>query len=225
MSTPAQTRRTAKHRGQYAALLHLAAGHPSLTNHDRSTARWPELTQAAFHRLFDTSIGACIYYLPQSKAAHFNGKISVHALRAWVEVPGYKPVHDHVQPRKTSANVLLSFLRERRAELTEKEWLRYLYEAGIDEVQNYCQQHFLSFALVTTSENMALKNWPLHFMSHQEAAEVLGISFFAPCIGDKSMIYSELMAFVSHLKDHPVEAWELEPLTSAFQAFLAASPD
>jgi hypothetical protein len=205
-------------RGQYAALLQLAAAHPYFTIGDEWRHLWPDETKISFDRLFDTTIGACIFYLHQKKEDNFSGIISVLGLRSWVENQK-TPVRDHINPRKKSARDLFEFLKHRHSELTPIEWHEFVLEQGIDDVMRFGQQTFFRFALVTTNENMRLKNWTINFEDYQTAAENKGIRLFAPKSGDAPIHYNDLVAFVSYLRAHPLSNWDLDEIQNAYCCF------
>lgn len=206
-------------RGQYAALLQLATAHPYFTVGDNWCLLWPEETKVSFDRLFDTTIGACIFYLHQNKKDNFSGIISVQALRPWVETRVH-PVCDHINPRKKSARDLLEFLKRRHSEMTPTEWNGFVLEFGINEVMEFGKHTFFKFALVTTYQNMQLRNWTHNFEDYKVAAVNKGIRLFDPHIKRVPLHYSNLIAFVEYLREHTILNWDLLDIQNAYNHFL-----
>ena len=97
--------------------------------------------------------------------------------------------------------------------------LQFVLEQGIDDVMRFGQQTFFRFALVTTNENMRLKNWTINFEDYQTAAENKGIRLFAPKTGDAPIHYNDLVAFVSYLRAHPLSNWDLDEIQNAYCLF------
>jgi hypothetical protein len=205
-------------RGQYATLLQLAAAHPYFSVGDDWCNLWPEETKDSFDRLFDTTIGACIFYLHQKKEDNFSGIISTQGLHYWVENQR-TPVRDHINPRKKSARDLYEFLKYRHSEMTPMEWREFVLESGINEVMEFGKPTFFTFALVTTNENMRLKNWTHNFEDYKVAAENKGVQLFVPKTRDVPIHYNDLAAFVSYLRAHPLSNWDLDEIQNAYCLF------
>jgi hypothetical protein len=219
---------SASHQGKYAALLRLTLGHPDL---DRFAATevlgTPNETsdyKDALDRLYLTTIGACIYYLPQPKDRHFNGAVSVAALRALVEDTGYKPTRDHVNPRKRGAQELVNFVLERAATMNTDEFWDYLNTDGVREIYRFCNDHLLACTLVTTQENMFLRNWYLLYPSHEKASAALGIEYFKGLPNRPIERVSEVDAFAMYLRTSPPQQWSVEALEQSFHHYLNQQP-
>lgn len=213
---------SASHQGKYAALLRLTLGHPDLDpiiNFYGPPGEDSEYSEA-LERLYSTTIGACIYYLPQPKDRHFNGAISLSALRMMVEDSGYKPTRDHVNPRKRGSQELVAYVGERISSLNPDAARLYRTTLGVQDVYRFCTSNLLSYALVTTGENMVLRNWYLLYPSHEKASEALGIEYFKGLPNRPIERVLEVDAFATYLRTSPPQQWSVEALQQSFHHFL-----
>ena len=85
---------------------------------------------------YETTIGAAIFYLPQSKALHYTGMIS----EAAVETGSH--CKEHLFPRKIRAEALLTEPPE-----------------TVEELVDVCNRLYLRYNITTSAENTRLKQY------------------------------------------------------------------
>ena len=213
------------HKGKYEALLRLTLGHPDLDFigvgyqivHNQRT---PEFEDAV-NRLYLTTIGACIFYLPQAGDRYFIGRISLRALQNMVEDIDYRAVRDHVFPRKLGARELVYFILERVMSIVGEEHRRnYIENQAVKDIYRFCVGQLFSFALVTTAENMALRNWYLVHPNYENANDALNIEFFDGVPERAIERVAELEAFASYLRVNTPLEWSLDAVRQSFSGFI-----
>jgi len=111
---------------------------------------------------YETTIGAALFYLPQSKALHYTGMIS----EAAVETGSH--CKEHLFPRKISAEALLTSPPE-----------------TIEELVDVCNRLYLQYNITTSSENSRLRQYQRAdtFTSPESAYELAGVHL-VPQIND-----------------------------------------
>lgn len=135
-------------------------------------------------RFLQTVIGAALFYCPSRINDHWDGKISIEALKNKVFERG-SITKDHQIPRRLGAINLMS--RVINNEIRSPEGL-----------QNYYDEHLAKFTFVTPEENRRLVNYFLEYTNYETASDANGIISFP----DQQRFVSKLVLnrFISHLQ-------------------------
>jgi hypothetical protein len=143
-------------------------------------------------------IGAAIFYLP-SLNAHFNGFISINALKGYLKKE--RRVKDHIYPRKLAARELLS------SKLT------------LDELTSRYHDHLAQFMYITSSENSILVNYYEEHENHDLAMEAFQIEKFPTNDVDKFKSHNELDKFIIFLNGKNVQGMTKEEIMLLLKEF------
>lgn len=143
-------------------------------------------------------IGAAIFYLP-SLNAHFNGFISINALKGYLKKE--RRVKDHIYPRKLAARELLS------RKLT------------LDELMSRYHDHLAQFMYITSSENSILVNYYEEHENHDLAMEAFQIEKFPTNDADKFKSHNELDKFIIFLNGKNVQGMTKEEIMVLLKEF------
>ena len=143
-------------------------------------------------------IGAAIFYLP-SLNAHFNGFISINALKGYLKKE--RRVKDHIYPRKLAARELLS------RKLT------------LEELMSRYHDHLAQYMYITSSENSILVNYYEEHENHDLAMEAFQIEKFPTNEVDKFKSHNELDKFLLFLNGKNVQGMEREEIMGLLREF------
>lgn len=143
-------------------------------------------------------IGAAIFYLP-SLNAHFNGFISINALKGYLKKE--RRVKDHIYPRKLAARELLS------RKLT------------LDELMTRYHDHLAQYMYITSSENSILVNYYEEHENHDLAMEAFQIEKFPTNDADKFKSHNELDKFILFLNGKNVQSMTKEEIMEILKEF------
>lgn len=143
-------------------------------------------------------IGAAIFYLP-SLNAHFNGYISINALKGYLKKE--RRVKDHIYPRKLAARELLS------RKLT------------LEELMSRYHDHLAQYMYITSSENSVLVNYYEEHENHDLAMEAFQIEKFPTNEAEKFVSHNELDKFILFLNCKNVQGMAKEELMVLLREF------
>ena len=143
-------------------------------------------------------IGAAIFYLP-SLNAHFNGFISINALKGYLKKE--RRVKDHIYPRKLAARELLS------RKLT------------LDELMSRYHDHIAQYMYITSSENSILVNYYEEHENHDLAMEAFQIEKFPTNEADKFKSHNELDKFILFLNGKNIQGMAKEEIMGLLREF------
>ena len=147
----------------------------------------------------ETSVGACVFYLPSSVHKHFSGYISIEALKNYLN--GSRMVKDHIYPRKLAARELLTTSMS-------QEDLILLYNTRLAK-----------FMYLTPSENSLLINYYENHENHDQALEAFQIVKFPDSDASGFLDHKELSAFLKHIMGIANESITLGNLTERLDEF------
>lgn len=143
-------------------------------------------------------IGAAIFYLP-SLNAHFNGFISINALKGYLKKE--RRVKDHIYPRKLAARELLT------KKLT------------LEELMSRYHDHLAQYMYITSSENSILVNYYEEHENHDIAMEAFQIEKFPTNEADKFKSHNELDKFILFLNGKNVQTMNKEEIMELLAEF------
>ena len=143
-------------------------------------------------------IGAAIFYLP-SLNAHFNGFISINALKGYLKKE--RRVKDHIYPRKLAARELLS------KKLT------------LNELISRYHDHLAQYMYITSSENSILVNYYEEHENHDLAMEAFQIEKFPIEDAEKFKSHNELDKFIIFLNGKNIQGMTKEEIMALLREF------
>ncbi len=143
-------------------------------------------------------IGAAIFYLP-SLNAHFNGYISINALKGYLKKE--RRVKDHIYPRKLAARELLS------RKLT------------LEELMSRYHDHLAQYMYITSSENSVLVNYYEAHENHDLAMEAFQIEKFPTNEAEKFVSHNELDKFILFLNGKNVQGMTKDEIMALLKEF------
>ncbi len=143
-------------------------------------------------------IGAAIFYLP-SLHAHFNGYISINALKGFLKKE--RKVKDHIYPRKLAARELLA------------------NPMTLEELKNRYHDHLATYMYITSEENGLLVNYYEEHENHDQAMEALQIEKFPTNAAEKFSSHKELDHFLKDLNPRETQDLGAEELMVKLREF------
>lgn len=142
--------------------------------------------------------GAAIFYLP-SLHAHFNGYISIKALKGFLKKE--RKVKDHIYPRKLAARELLA------------------NPMTLEELKNRYHDHLATYMYITSEENGLLVNYYEEHENHDQAMEALQIEKFPTNAAEKFSSHKELDSFLKDLSPRETQDLGAEELMVKLREF------
>lgn len=157
-----------------------------------------ETTDPHQRSFLEVVLGAAIFYLP-SLHAHFNGYISVNALKGFLRKE--RKVKDHIYPRKLAARELLA------------------NPMTLEDLKNRYHDHLATYMYITSEENGLLVNYYEDHENHDLAMEALQIEKFPTNAAEKFSSHRELDNFLKDLNPRKTQNLSAEDLMRTLRAF------
>ena len=157
-----------------------------------------ETTDPHQRSFLEVVLGAAIFYLP-SLHAHFNGYISVNALKGFLRKE--RKVKDHIYPRKLAARELLA------------------NPMTLEDLKNRYHDYLATYMYITSEENGLLVNYYEDHENHDQAMEALQIVKFPTNEAEKFSSHRELDNFLKDLNPRETQNLSAEGLMRTLREF------